>query len=445
MLRRKATGQIHTDPADEMLRTRPEHQVFGPQGRAPHIFGAEGAIEGFDTDAAGISALLAACLAGQPSVLKRPARSEVGAVPPSNLSAIALEMFAAVLEASPDTISIADATCPDMPLVYVNPAFTDTTGYEAQDVIGRNCRFLQGPQTDPNVVRNLADTVRQQKSGAFEILNYRRDGQPFVNALKLTPVFDAGGSLVAYLGIQRDITEEKLRAQHDRVENRLEALGLASGALAHELNNLLQPAISLLALHGPEMPDQRIRNDLEIVRESTMRAADLSNNLLAMTKGVSETAGRLTPISAALDRSHKLLQVLLPVKVQLYFQIGKDVRAAKVVITEADFFQVIMNTVLNAAQATGTGGTVRVDVSSAAPDLCEICISDNGPGIPEADRLNVLKPFVTHGRKDGTGLGLHIVNTIISEAGGTLAIEAGLTSIRTTGFGCRIRMTLPIT
>jgi PAS domain S-box-containing protein len=94
----------------------------------------------------------------------------------------------------------------DMELVYVNQAFLDATGYAREEAIGRNCRFLQGPGTDPETVREIRKAVASHASIEVEILNYRKDGTSFLNRLRIAPVFDPDGVGIAYLGVQNDVT-----------------------------------------------------------------------------------------------------------------------------------------------------------------------------------------------------------------------------------------------
>jgi diguanylate cyclase (GGDEF)-like protein/PAS domain S-box-containing protein len=102
-------------------------------------------------------------------------------------------------------LSIADATAPDLPLVSINDAFTDLTGYREADCIGRNCRFLQGPATDRAAIARLRAALAAGASVREVLLNYRRDGSPFMNELLVMPVRDAGGRLRFFAGVQRAV------------------------------------------------------------------------------------------------------------------------------------------------------------------------------------------------------------------------------------------------
>lgn len=97
---------------------------------------------------------------------------------------------------------ITDPRLPDNPIVYVTPEFEAHTGYSKEEVLGRNCRILQGPDTDPAAVAALRDAVENMQALEIEILNYRKDGTPFWNDLSIRPVFSKTGSLKSYVAVQ---------------------------------------------------------------------------------------------------------------------------------------------------------------------------------------------------------------------------------------------------
>ncbi|MCP1318291.1 EAL domain-containing protein [Halomonas sp. 707B3] len=144
------------------------------------------------------------------------ALSASAAVAIENTQAIAeLALLERGIQATPNGVVMADATQPDMPLVYANDAFYALTGYGPDDVLGSNCRFLQGPDTDPDSLTAIRWAVRERQSLDVILLNYRKDGTPFWNHLSLSPVLDAEGVCTHYIGIQQDITRQ--REQQDQL------------------------------------------------------------------------------------------------------------------------------------------------------------------------------------------------------------------------------------
>jgi diguanylate cyclase (GGDEF)-like protein/PAS domain S-box-containing protein len=115
-------------------------------------------------------------------------------------------------------VVISDPTLPDNPVIFANPGFTAITGYSVGEVIGRNCRFLQGTGTDPKVLAQLRHAIVHQQPFIGVLLNYRKDATPFWNELIINPVFDSAGKLINFVGLQTDVTDRK------RAEETLERL-----------------------------------------------------------------------------------------------------------------------------------------------------------------------------------------------------------------------------
>lgn len=118
-------------------------------------------------------------------------------------------LLAAAVEGAPVAYAIADALQADMPLVYVNEYFVSLTGYEPSDVIGRNCRFLQGPDTDSRDVDRIREAIRRAQPLYIELVNYRKDGQPFWNGMLLRPIRALSGAITHFVATLRDMTERR--------------------------------------------------------------------------------------------------------------------------------------------------------------------------------------------------------------------------------------------
>jgi len=104
-------------------------------------------------------------------------------------------------------VCLCDPHQPDVPIIFANRAFRDLTGYEEHEVIGRNCRFLQGPDTDKAQVARIRQAIETQEVLVTELVNYRKDGTPFWNALHLGPIYRDDGELVYFFGSQWDVSE----------------------------------------------------------------------------------------------------------------------------------------------------------------------------------------------------------------------------------------------
>lgn len=127
-----------------------------------------------------------------------------------------LTTFRAAIDASRTATIITDCRQPDNPIVYCNQAFLDLTGYDCDSVIGHNCRFLQGPDTNPADIAAIRQAIADERQLQIVIKNYKRDGTPFSNDLIIMPIFDKQGKLQNFIGMQQDVTRQQ--AYRDALE-----------------------------------------------------------------------------------------------------------------------------------------------------------------------------------------------------------------------------------
>lgn len=152
---------------------------------------------------------------------KRPDEEPPATAPELQAAEHSSETFHTLTEAL-DTINdaalIADAQQSDLPMVYCNPAFEEMTGYAADEALGRNCRFLQGPDTNPEARKRIRTALENRRSCTTVLKNYRKDGTPFWNEITISPIRDPSGTVTHFLGILHDITEQRER-EHQIEQN----------------------------------------------------------------------------------------------------------------------------------------------------------------------------------------------------------------------------------
>ncbi len=163
------------------------------------------------------------------------------------------------LAATNTGITIADATADDLPLTYVNAAFSALTGYAPEEVLGRNCRFLQGPDTDPAAVARVRAALEARREIRAVLLNHRKNGTPFYNELRLAPVFDDAGRFVQVIGVQNDVTDlvaadRSLRAERNRMRGSLRRAGQMIAERDEELAELRVLQRALTPIEPPARP-----------------------------------------------------------------------------------------------------------------------------------------------------------------------------------------------
>lgn len=210
--------------------------------------------------------------------------------------------YAAALRATRMPIVITDATQDDNPIVFANDAFVQLVGYDRDEIIGRNCRFLQGPETSRRDIERIADAIGRRDNVVAEILNYRKDGTTFWNALYISPVFGLGGEVTHFFGSQLDVTEKNRSAAaladanarlaeakamaEALVEERTHALRVAleqKTVLLHEVDhrvkNNLQLVASLILLQSRRIPDPEIRATLKSMLDRVTALATVHRKL----------------------------------------------------------------------------------------------------------------------------------------------------------------------
>ena len=229
-----------------------------------------------------------------------------------------------VLAALDVSFTIADPRQPDCPLVWANAAFSRTTGYAHDEVIGRNCRFLQGDGTDPVVVARLRDGIAAGRPVHAVLLNYRKDGSRFWNELNLSPIRDADGVLTHYVGVQADVTAAVTAAYADeRARRRLEVLGRATGELGAALDGE-QSLGDFARAVVPELADICVVN-LVASGEGSARRPARQAAVAAVDPAAAELLDRIARESSARDNPRALLgRALLHREPQLVAEVTEE-------------------------------------------------------------------------------------------------------------------------
>ena len=364
-------------------------------------------------------------------------------------------------------ITIADCACPDMPLIYANDGFARITGYSVEETIGRNCRFLQGPETDPEKVRYLRKCINEQKGCVVEMMNYKKTGEKFMNYLCLSPIFDGTGKLTHYVGIQSDISElvQRKFAEEDAKKNAsiaaaaTEAKSQFLARMSHEIRTPLNGMIAVGQLLS-ETALSPAQKDLvsticcsgealltlitDILDFSMIEANKLALHLDEFElQSVLEAAIEIAGLKAA----QKRLQVAYSIEADVPKLLQGDPHRLQ---------QIVLNVLNNAVKFTDSGdvlmavsakkvvGSTQISeemddakrgsakrLRSSCADLYDILVTvkDTGIGIAAQDLKKLFQSFSqlddTPTRKyGGSGLGLTISKRLCQAMGGDMWVES---------------------
>ncbi|ALG73827.1 histidine kinase [Azospirillum thiophilum] len=402
-------------------------------------------------------------------------------------------MLAAVVEASDAGIAVMDVTRPGYPIVYCNAAFLGMVGYAADEVIGRNSAFLQGPETDPGTATAIRAALEEVRPLSVEVLNHRKDGSTFWNALSLRPVPGPDGRVRWIAGTCADVTRSRKSEQELRAaEDKLTRLAAETFALAEDLDRAREEAdAARVAAENASSAKSRFLAMMSHELRTPMTAVIGMGDLLmgtglneqqkAFVKTLRSSAGTLmTILNDVLDFSKieagqltlEEIDFSLPRLVEDVVQLFLVRAAAKGLTLSASIAddtprhirgdptrlrQVLFNLVSNAIKFTDRGA-IEIAVWSPDPPAAwspeapgpqpitlRFEVEDSGIGMTAEQRSRLFDAFVqadvsTNRKYGGTGLGLAICKRLVEVMGGEIAVSSAPGRGSVFRFSIRTRM-----
>lgn len=333
---------------------------------------------------------------------------------------------------------------------FVNPAFERTTGYSRKEAVGQNPRILKSGEQDKLFYRNLWETILGGRTWAGRMVNKRKDGTLYTEETTISPVRDASGQIVNYVAVKRDITEHLRLAAQFQQSQKMEAVGLLAGGVAHDYNNMLNVILGYteLALNKVD-PAQPLHADLEEIYKAAIRSTDITRQLLAFAR-------KQTIIPVVLDLNQnvesmlKMLRRLIGEGINLAWL--PEVGLYPVNMDPVQVGQILANLCVNARDAIADVGKVTIETGNAvfdetycaqhagfvAGEYVLLAVSDDGCGMDKETLDQIFKPFFTSkGVGQGTGLGLSTVYGIVKQNNGFINVYSE------TGKGTTFRIYLP--
>ena len=362
------------------------------------------------------------------------------------------DIFFAAIETTRMPMILTDPKQPDNPIVFANQAFLGMVGYHRDAIVGHNCRFLQGPETDRETVDQIRAAIARREEVAVEILNYRRDGTSFWNALFISPVFSKTGELVYFFASQLDVSRRRDAEAALRQSQKMEAVGQLTGGIAHDFNNLLQIIMGYMeSLKGQAatLGNARMIRQTGAVFDAATRAATLTQQLLAFSRK-QKLEGRVLNLNQLVKGMSELANRTLGDAIEFEYRLEDQLWNTRIDPSQAEM--ALLNIMINARDAMPGGGRITVatentDVQSgdalsfnglAAGRYTTITVSDTGSGMDAATVKRVMDPFFTTKEEGkGTGLGLSMVYGFAKQSGGSVNIYSEV------GHGTTVRLYFP--
>lgn len=311
-------------------------------------------------------------------------------------------------------ITIADASKPDLPIVYANKGFTELTGYPSDRILGDNCRFLQGEDTDETTTKEIRAAINSESPIRTEILNYRKNGTPFWNRLTIAPVSgEKTDGITHYVGIQDDITAKKRRDRLIEVLNRV---------LRHNIGNDLT-VVSGFAGEIAKQTEGESAHMASRIQQKSDQLAALSQKARKFQKTV-DSENPPAPHDT-LEDINAVVSDLRNDFPETEFNIEGDINEE--VIATDSLLLALAELGENAVKHSDSSPvTYRVD-STPDGDIA-IHVIDRGPGLPSMEQ-QVLKDGYETPLNHGSGIGLWMVNWVVTGLGGevTTSVDGGTT------------------
>ncbi|MBX7222239.1 MAG: PAS domain S-box protein [Blastocatellia bacterium] len=350
-----------------------------------------------------------------------------------------LHMLEAAIECTMDALVITEAepgAAPYQKIVFVNPAFLQMTGYREEEVLGRNVGLLHGPHTSRETVEEIQQAMANRNPIRAEIINYRKDGTEIWVDLTINPIWNPQGQVAFWVGLQRDITEQKKVREGEQLAARMRSLGVLSSGIAHDFNNILQPlqlSLDLLRLQLPE--HSPLQKRLDAMKTGIQRGVDLVTRIRAFSRGETSTFQQVD-MKGLIEEVRLTYQDRIAQTVTLNTQVSDCLWP--VWGDRTQLFQLILNGLVNACDALpASGGTVSMTCRNAGlqaawtgnqvvvppGSYCRVDIADTGKGIPAHLHQRIFEPFFTTKEKGkGTGLGLAIMYSVVQGHNGYMDV-----------------------
>ncbi|HSR87434.1 MAG TPA: response regulator [Pontiella sp.] len=348
-----------------------------------------------------------------------------------------MRRLAVAVEQSTESIMITDV---DGCILYVNAAFEETTGYSAEEAVGRNPGMLQSGKHEKEFYDKLWNKIASGKTWEGRFTNRHKDGNLFEAEAVIYPIRDSDGKVLNYVSISRDITQEAAIEKHLRQQQKMNAVGELAGGVSHDFNNILTAILGYVALcmNTVEEESKTYKYLSEIVKAGD-RATKLVRQILTFSRQEEQQFHSLD-LQPVIEDSLSLVQTTMPKNIKLVQDM--DPQCGAVLGDTTQLQQIMVNLCTNAAHAMGKkeAGTLTVTLRQVAlsgehvegpmADLnpgsyaC-ITVSDTGCGMPPEVQERIFEPyFTTKKQGEGTGFGLSIVHGIVRKHRGSIGVES---------------------
>ncbi len=347
------------------------------------------------------------------------------------------KLLATAVEHSAESIMVTDA---EGIIKYVNPAFEKISGYSTGEVVGQNPRILKSGEHDEEFYRDIWQTLMNGVTWSGLIKNRRKNGLLAYEKSNISPVKDQKGEIVAFVGVNRDVTEERVLQEQLAQSQKMEAIGTLAGGIAHDFNNIIFAIIGYAELaldHTKDDPQTAMF--IEEIISASERAGDMVKQILTFSRQ-SRPEKIVLDVRPIIKEGLKFLRGALPSSIEIKQDIEKTI--PYIYADPTQIYQVLMNLCTNATFAMRNSNGVlsvsleRVDVGKEFAiqnpgiepgQFVRLKVSDTGEGMAQSLIKRIFEPyFTTKDIGEGTGLGLSVLDGIVKNHGGLITVWSEL-------------------
>lgn len=359
-----------------------------------------------------------------------------------------LRKLSVAVEQNPASILITDISGI---IEYANPNFFELTGYNLEEVVGLNPRFLKSGETSNEEYRQMWETILAGGEWRGEFHNRKKNGELFWELALIAPIRDENNTITHFIAIKEDITERKELENQLRHSQKMDAIGQLAGGIAHDFNNILTAIVGYASIMQLKLPDDSpLKKHAEQIAATAERGATLTQGLLAFSRKHASNQV-VADLNEIINRVHQLLLRLISEDIHL--EINLEQKGLPVLVDSGQFEQVLMNLATNARDAMPQGGSIVITTETVTIDsdfviargfgkpgrYAILTFSDSGEGMEDETVKHIFEPFYTTKEMGkGTGLGLSIIYGIIKEHNGYVVCRS------TIGLGTIFQIYLPL-
>lgn len=336
-----------------------------------------------------------------------------------------LWLINSAIEAAGDGVFITNPSVENNPIIFANNKFLELTGYDIQELFGKNKEIMLGPKSGKHTIEKIRTAIKNKQSFQSEVLLYKKDGSTFWSALTINPVLNESGEAVNFIGIQNDITVKK-EMERLLIEKNKE-LELFMYRASHDLKGPMSTTKGLLRFAIDECRDNNLLHYLHMIEKSNGKLesilSDLMEIVLIREGTVEKTETKLDHLIKEITEEKEIdalkqqeIKLILDITIPETIQI--DVKLLKIILRN------VFNNAVKYSDSENKGSYINVSATSNNKQL-EIIIADNGIGINAKFLPKVFDMFYrATDSSTGTGLGLYIAKNAIDKLNGTISIQS---------------------